>query len=402
MAKVIKFDWQGVDRQRAESTGVIEAPSLAQARASLASRGVRVTKIKRQSQGFFSGGGKKISLNDRVVCMRQLATMLGAGVPIAQSLRSIGDGHESKKMEGLLSEVARDVESGTSLSAAFAKHPKYYDQFSISMARVGEETGKLDLTLERLAHHMEKAAEIRRKVVLAMLYPVIVLIIAVGVTAGMVFFMIPVFQKIFADAGASLPALTQAIVDGSDWVRDTGWILFLGIIAGFIVLSRSYRGSDKVRLAVDRFILKLPVVGNVLRKSALARFSNSMAIIFGSGVTLVDAMETVAPVVGNRAFEISIQGARHDVSSGQSLEASLARTKLFPPMILHMIRSGEESGELELMLYKVSDFYQSEVDDTVDGMQAILQPVIITFIGVLLGFVIVGLYLPFFDLASSF
>jgi type IV pilus assembly protein PilC len=399
--KVVEYVWEGVNQKRASAGGEIEAPTLAQARALLRQRGLRVTKIKRKSKPLFSSA-KAVKPADISFASRQMATMIGAGIPIAQTLRAIGKGHENGSMEKLMLELSREVESGTSLSVSLSKHPQHFNRLFTSLVEAGEESGKLDTMLDRVATYNEKLEAIKSKVKSAMMYPAIVLFISALVTVLLLLFVIPQFEILFQGVGADLPTLTRVIVDMSRWLQDKWWIFLLvtaGVASGFFF---AYRRSPRLQYFMDRVLIKLPALGPILRKSALARYSRTLSIIFGAGVPLVEGMKTVGASTGNRVYQNAVNQVRSDISTGRSLENSMANTKVFPNMMLQMVSSGEESGELELMLNKVAEFYEREVDDAVDALSSIIEPVMIVFLGTIIGTMVLAMYMPIFKLASVF
>ncbi|GHA05986.1 type II secretion system protein F [Arenicella chitinivorans] len=399
--KVFEFDWEGVNQKRATTGGSIEAPTLSQARAILRQRGVRVTKIKRKPKPLFSSS-KPIKSVDISFASRQMATMIGAGIPIAQTLRAIGKGHDSQSMEKLMMELAREVESGTSLSNALKKHPKYFNRLFTSLTEAGEESGKLDTMLDRVATYNEKLEAIKSKVKSAMMYPLIVLFVSVVVTILLLLFVIPQFETLFQGVGADLPTLTRIIVDMSEWMQEYWWMFVLGIAGVAVGFVFSYKRSEKLKFTMDRVLIRLPAFGVILQKSALARFARTLSIIFGAGVPLVDGMDTVGASTGNRVYQKAVSDVKADISTGRGLENSMAQTKVFPNMMLQMVASGEESGELEIMLDKVADFYEREVDDAVDALSSIIEPMMIVFLGGIIGTMVLAMYMPIFKMASVF
>jgi len=399
--KVFEFVWEGVNQKRATSSGEIEAPTLSQARALLRQRGLRVTKIKRKAKPLFSSA-KPVTSADISFASRQMATMIGAGIPVAQTLRAIGQGHENKSVEDLMLDLGRDVESGSALSLALSKHPKHFNRLFTSLTQAGEESGKLDIMLDRVATYNEKVEAIKSKVKSAMMYPIIVLFIAVVVTILLLLFVIPQFEALFTGFGADLPALTRNIVDLSRWMQDS-WYIFIGAVAAVAIgFMFAYKRSEKLQFTMDRILIKLPVLGIILKKSALARFSRTLAIIFSSGVPLVDGMNTVGAATGNRVYQKAVLDVKNDISTGRSLAASMSTTGVFPNMMLQMVSSGEESGELETMLEKVADFFEREVDDAVDALSSIIEPLMIVLLGTIIGTMVLAMYLPIFKLAAVF
>ena len=399
--KVFQFVWEGVNQKRATASGEIEAPTLAQARATLRQRGLRVTKIKRKPQPLFSNA-RPVRPVDISFASRQMSTMIGAGIPIAQTLRAIGTGHESASMEKLMLDLSRDVESGTALSIALSKYPVHFNRLFTSLVEAGEESGKLDVMLDRVATYNEKLEAIKSKIKSAMMYPAIVLFICILVTILLLLFVIPQFESLFQSFGADLPTLTRVIVDMSEWMQEKWWIFLIGVIAFIVGFMYTYRRSTKLQFTMDRIFIRLPVFGIILRKSALARFSRTLAIIFGSGVPLVEGMSTVGAATGNRVYQKAVDDVRNDISTGRSLESSMATTKIFPNMMLQMVSSGEESGELEVMLDKVADFYEREVDDAVDALSSLIEPIMIVILGAIIGTMVLAMYLPIFKMASVF
>ena len=399
--KIIEFVWEGINQKRTSSGGEIEAPTLAQARALLRQRGIRVTKIKRKTKPLFSSA-KPIKTVDISFASRQMATMIGAGIPIAQTLRAIGKGHENASMEKLMLDIGRDVESGTALSKALAKHPQHFNRLFCSLTEAGEESGKLDTMLDRVASYNEKLEAIKSKIKSAMMYPIIVISVSAIVTVLLLLFVIPQFEVLFQGVGADLPTLTRIIVDMSRWMQEK-WFIFLAItVAASTGFSFAYKRSSKMQFAMDRILLRLPAIGPILKKSAMARFSRTLAIIFGAGVPLVEGMNTVGAATGNRVYQKAVAEVKRDISTGMTLEHSMAMTKVFPNMMLQMVASGEESGELEVMLEKVAEFFEREVDDAVDSMSSIIEPIMIVLLGGIIGTMVLAMYLPIFKLASVF
>lgn len=395
------FVWEGINAKRVKTGGEIEATSISQARAILRSQGIRVNKVKRKPKPLFSRS-KPIKMTDISFASRQMATMIGAGIPVAQTLKAIGKGHENASMEKLMLTLSADVESGTALSSALGKHKKYFDRLYTSMVSAGEESGKLDTLLDRVATYKEKMEAIKSKVKSAMMYPTIVLVIATIVVILLLLFVIPQFEALFKGFGADLPTLTRMIVDSSKWLQEKWWIGFLivaGVVATFMFF---YRRSHKFRFFLDRLFLRLPVFGIILKKSAYARFSRTLSIVFGAGVPLVDGMDTVASATGNRVFEKKVLEVKAEVSTGRGLASSMSTTKMFPNMMLQMISSGEESGELETMLDKVADFYEREVDDAVDALSSLIEPIMIVILGTIIGTMVLAMYLPIFKMAAVF
>jgi len=305
-------------------------------------------------------------------------------------------------MEKLMLDLGREVESGSALSTALSKYPVYFNRLFTSLVEAGEESGKLDTMLDRVATYNEKLEALKSKVKSAMTYPIIVVFISVIVTMLLLLFVIPQFEDLFKSFGADLPALTRTIVDMSRWVQAYWYIVLLTIIGSVVGFGYAYKRSEKLQFTMDRVALRAPVFGLIMRKSALARFARTLSIIFGSGVPLVEGMSTVGAATGNRVFQEAVENVKNDISTGRSLEASMSSTKVFPNMMLQMVSSGEESGELETMLDKVADFYEREVDDAVDALSSLIEPIMISFLGIIIGTMVLAMYLPIFKMASVF
>ena len=330
-----------------------------------------------------------------------MATMISAGIPIAQTLRGIGTGHENPSLEKLMIDLSRDVESGSSLSVALSKHPLHFNRLFTSLTEAGEESGKLDTMLDRVATYNEKLEAIKSKIKSAMLYPAIVLAVAVIVTVLLLLFVIPQFEVLFQGIGADLPTLTRTIVTMSEWMQKY-WYIFLGIIiVSVVAFIHFYKRSKKMQFAMDRVLLRAPVIGTILRKSSLSRFARTLAIIFSAGVPLVDGMATVGAATGNRVYEKGTLDVKNEISTGRSLASSMEDTKLFPNMMLQMVSSGEESGDLETMLEKVADFLEREVDDAVESLASIIEPVMIVMLGTIIGTMVLAMYMPIFKLGAA-
>ncbi len=399
--KLTQFVWEGTDAKGRRVKGDDQAPSAAYIKATLRRQGIRQVKVKKKPKPLFTIGSSATP-KDITIATRQLSTMISAGIPIAQSIDAIGRGQEKASMQDLLTSIRQEVESGTSLSSALSRYPKYFDRLYTSLVAAGEQSGTLDVLLEKVAAYKEKIEALKSKVKSAMVYPIAVLVVAMIVIALMLIFVIPQFEQLFRNFGGELPTLTQTIVDLSRWMQKNWWI-FLGIsIAVAVAVAYIYRRSYKVRYGLDRLILRIPVFGPLFRKAAIARFARTLSTMFGAGVPLVDALESVAQASGNRVYHNAIMEVRNEVSTGTSLEVSMARTSLFPTMVQQMVGTGEESGELELMLLKVAEFYEQEVDDAVAALSSLIEPLMIVSLGVIIGIMVVAMYLPIFKMAAVF
>lgn len=391
------YSWSGTDRQGKKVSGEMDAQGPAFVRAVLRRQGVIVKSVKKKPKPLFA---KKIKPKDVAIASRQIATMLSAGIPIAQSYKAIAAGSDHAKIQEVFDSIRMDVEGGTNLSDALAKHPKQFDSLYTSLVSVGEQSGNLDDLMEKIATYKENIEEIKAKVKGAMWYPVAVLVVGFLVTALLLVFVIPQFENLFSSFGASLPALTAAMIELSRGFRDN-WVMIFGVLFGTIaILVMTYRRSAAMRHNVDRLSLKMPVFGTILRKSAVARYARTMATMFGSGVTLVDGLESVAGATGNMVYHDACLEIREEVSTGQALSIAMAQTGLFPTMVLQMTATGEESGELESMLNKAADFYEREVREAVDNMSKLIEPIMITVLGGIVGTLVIAMYLPIFMMGS--
>ena len=391
------FTWAGTDGQGRKVTGEMEAQGPAYVRSILRREGINPRSVRKKPKSLFS---KKIKPKDISIASRQLATMLGAGLPIAQSYKAIAEGTDQPKVREIFGAVRLDVESGTALSEALQKFPRQFDSLYTSLVAVGERSGNLDDLMDKVALYMENIEEIKAKVKGAMWYPAAVLAVGFIVTVLLLVFVIPQFEDLFSSFGASLPALTAIVIELSRSFRDL-WLQIFGIIAGvIIIISMSYRRSEAMRHRVDRIALRLPIFGIILRKAAISRFARTLATMFGSGVPLVDGLESVAGATGNRIYSDACMSIREVVSGGQSLSSAMSQTGLFPPMVLQMTSTGEESGELENMLNKAADFYEREVREAVDNMSKLIEPIMISILGGLVGTLVVAMYLPIFKMGA--
>jgi type IV pilus assembly protein PilC len=393
----VPFTWEGMDKKGNRVTGKTLAVSENALRADLRRQGVVPTRIRKQSQ---RGTGKKIIAGDIAVFFRQLATMLAAGIPLVQAFEIVGAGHEKPKMQKLILDVKAQVEGGSSLHEALAKHPLHFDDLAVNLVEAGEHAGALENLLDKIATYKEKTEAVKKKIKKALFYPAAVLAVAVIVTAILLVFVIPQFEALFKGFGADLPAFTQMVVSMSAFVRSKGWLIVIVVGGGFWTFFYFFKRSKQLRETVDRIMLKLPVVGPILVKAAIARYSRTLATTFSAGVPLVEALSSVAGACGNIVYEKAVLRMKDEVSTGQRLQRAMENTALFPNMVNQMIAVGEESGSLDAMASKVADFYELEVDAAVDSMSSLLEPIIMMILGVLVGGLVVAMYLPIFKLAS--
>jgi type IV pilus assembly protein PilC len=396
--KQAPFNWEGTDRAGKRVKGKTVATSESAVRSELRRQGVVPTKVRKQSQLFAKMG--KVAPQDIAVFSRQLATMMTAGIPLVQSFDIIGAGHENPAMQRLIFAIKADVEGGTTLANALARHPMHFDDLFVNLVSAGEQAGALETLLDKIATYKEKTEAIKKKIKKALFYPAAVVVVAVVVTAILMIFVIPEFESLFQGFGADLPAFTRFVVDVSNFVRTQGWLIVIVTVAaimGFLHAKKRYR---KVQHAVDRISLKLPVIGVILNKSAIARYARTLATTFAAGVPLVEALDSVAGACGNVVYEGAVLKMRDEVATGQRLQRAMENTELFPNMVNQMIAVGEESGSLDEMSSKVADFYEEEVDNAVDSMSSLLEPLIMSILGVLVGGLVIAMYLPIFKMGQ--
>ena len=400
-AKTQTYLWTGLDSRKRKLSGEQDAPNQAFLKTVLGKQGINVTKIRRKPKqsSLFS---KRITGKAVALATRQIATLINAGIPIAQSVAAVARSAESPKLSDILNKVRRDVESGISFSLSIRKFPTIFDRLYVSLVAVGEESGTLDRLMLKISSYLERIEEIKGKIKAAMFYPIMVLVVAVVIVAIMMLFVIPEFEKLFSSFGAGLPTLTQSMIDFSHWFQEWWFALFGAFIAGFFALRSVYKRSTKMQHTMDRIVLYLPIFGPILRKAVISRYCRTLATMFGAGVPLVEGLAAVAGAAGNRVYYDACYKIRQDVSSGRPLETSMAQTRLFPPMVLQMVATGEETGELETMLAKTADYFENEVNDAVDAMSSLIEPIMIVILGGIVGTIVVAMYLPIFKIAEAF
>ena len=393
------FLWEGTDRNGKKIKGKSLANDEASVRADLRRQGVVPTRIRKQSKGLFSGGGK-ITTADIALFSRQLATMLAAGIPLVQAFEIVGNGHENAAMQKLILSVKADVEGGSALAEALAKHPLYFDDLFVNLVEAGEQAGALESLLDKVATYKEKTEAIKKKIKKALTYPAAVLAVAFIVTTILLIFVIPSFEDLFRGFGADLPSFTRMVIDLSAFVRTQGVFLAGGIGIAISAFLYFQKRSRKFRHYLDRLMLKLPIIGPILQKAAIARYARTLSTMFAAGVPLVEAMESVAGATGNIVYEEAVLTMRDEVATGQRLQVAMENTDLFPNMVIQMIAVGEESGSLDEMSSKVADFFEDDVDNAVDNLSSLLEPMIMAILGVLVGGLVVAMYLPIFKLGA--
>ncbi|MET0091063.1 MAG: type II secretion system F family protein [Candidatus Thiodiazotropha sp.] len=394
------FTWEGTDKKGARLSGESRGTDVNMIKADLRRQGVNPLKVRKKPTSLFSGK-KKITSADVTVFSRQLATMMAAGVPMVQAFDIVGRGHENPSMQELILTIKADVEGGTSLADALKKHPLHFEDLFVNLVRAGEHAGVLETLLDKIATYKEKTESIKGKIKKAMFYPAAIVVAAIVVTSILLIFVIPQFESLFTNFGADLPAFTQMAVNLSHAAREWWWVFLLGGgLAGYLIAG-AWKRSRSFRHSVDRMMLKIPVIGMILNKSAIARFSRTLATMSAAGVPLVEALDSVAGATGNVVYSDAVLRMREDVATGQSLQLAMKQRNLFPNMVVQMVAIGEESGSLDDMLNKVADFYEEQVDNAVDAMSSLMEPLIMVVLGTLVGGLVVAMYLPIFKMGSA-
>jgi type IV pilus assembly protein PilC len=397
--KALVFAWEGTDKKGSRIKGESRAGSEALVRAELRKQGIVPLKVKKKSN--VGKRKKKITTKDIAIFSRQLATMMSSGVPLVQSFDIVGRGHENPAMQDLLLTVKASIEGGDTLANAMAKHPLYFDDLFCNLVNAGEQAGILEDLLDKIATYKEKTESIKGKIKKALFYPAAVIMVALLVTAIIMIFVIPQFQTLFDSFGSDLPAFTMVVVKMSEFTQAYWWLM-LGVgIGTSMFIGNTYKRSRKFRQAIDRILLKSPIFGNIVNKAAIARFARTLSTMFAAGVPLVEAMESVSGATGNVVYSDAVLRMREDVATGQSLQISMKQQNLFPHMVIQMVAIGEEAGSLDSMLAKVADFYEEEVDNAVDALSSLLEPLIMVILGTLIGGLVIAMYLPIFQLGQA-
>jgi type IV pilus assembly protein PilC len=397
------FIWEGADRNGARKKGEIQSKSMALAKAELRKQGITVLKIKPRPKPLFGLGGPKkkaITPMDIAIFSRQIATMLQAGVPLVQSFDIIGNGHENATMSEMIMGIKTSVEGGNSLTEALRKYPLYFDDLYCSLVQAGEHAGILDSILDKVATYKEKTEALKSKIKKAMFYPIAVVVVAIVVITILLLFVIPVFEDLFKGFGANLPAPTQFVVNLSRFMQEWWWLLFGGLGITLYTFFYFKKRSLKMREFLDRLSLKMAIMGPILEKAAIARYARTLQTMFAAGTPLVEALTSVSGAVGNIVFSKGVLEIQKEVATGTQLNRAMANTNLFPNMVIQMTAIGEESGALDDMLGKVADFYEAEVDNLIDGLTSLLEPIIMAVLGVIIGGIVVAMYLPIFQMGQ--
>jgi type IV pilus assembly protein PilC len=391
------FNWEGKDKSGKQVRGEMRAGGEAMVQATLRRQGILVTKVKKRS----FGRGGRVTEKDITLFTRQLATMMKAGVPLLQAFDIVGKGAANGAVSRLLGDIKLEVESGSSLNQAFRKYPQHFDPLFCNLVSAGEQAGILDSLLDRLATYREKILAIKGKIKSAMFYPASVLGIAIIITAVIMIFVIPEFKKVFSSFGADLPAPTLVVIAISDAFVTYSWLIALVAAGAFISFAYMLKRSLPLQIAVDRLLLRLPVMGDIVRKATVARWARTLSTMFAAGVPLVEALDSVGGAAGNHIYRMATKQIQSEVSTGTSLTVAMQNTNVFPVMVVQMASIGEESGQLDAMLSKVADFFEQEVDDSVDALSSLLEPIIMVVLGTLIGGLVVAMYLPIFKVAQS-
>jgi len=396
------FDWEGKDTRGQKVKGQINAVNADLAKAQLRRQGITPLRVRKKAAPLFGSSRKKITSKDISIFARQMSTMMTAGVPLVQSFEIVGQGHDNPSMQELIFSIKSDIESGSNMGTALSKHPAQFDNLFCSLVSAGEQSGTLESLLTKIATYKEKTEALKAKIKKALFYPVAVLVVAFVVTAILLVFVVPEFQKLFEGMGGELPAFTQFVMQLSEGFQKWWWLIVLVIVGGLKMFSYLRTNNKSFSDMIDQLLLRLPVVGDMLEKAAIARFARTLATMSTAGVPLVEAMESVATTSGNSVYYNAIMQMKDDAASGQQLQVSMQQTGLFPNMVVQMVAIGEESGALDSMLAKVADLYEEEVDNAVDALTSLLEPLIMSFLGVVVGGLVIAMYLPIFKMGDAF
>lgn len=393
------YTWSGTDRKGNSQKGEISATTLSEAKNMLRRKGISATKVRKIAKPLF-GKKDKVTAQDISVVSRQIATMLGAGVSLIQTIEMIAQGHSKASMRKMLTEITNEVKAGNPLSSALRKHPEQFEDLYCDLVETGEQSGALETIYDRIATYKEKAEALKSKIKKAMFYPIAVVVVAFIVTTILLVFVVPQFQEIFSSFGAELPAFTLFVLGISQFVQDYGVFIAAGMAAAAVLFIRAHKKSKDLRDAVDKKILKIPAIGEILKKASIARFTRTLATTFAAGVPLIGALDSAAGASGNAVFRDAILFIKKEVAGGMQMNTAMRATGVFPDMVTQMIAIGEESGAVDDMLSKIATIYEAEVDDMVDGLTSLLEPMIMAVLGVVIGGLIVAMYLPIFQMGN--
>lgn len=402
LPKLLPFEWEGTNRKGQKVKGETSGPNLATVKAQLRKQGIQPGKVKKKSTPLLNfGGAKKITSSDITFFTRQMATMMKAGVPLVQSFDIVADGVDNPAMKTLISDIRDDVSAGNDFASALQKHPKHFDELFCNLIESGEQSGALETMLDKVAVYQEKTEALKAKIKKAMMYPAITLLVASIVTVILLVKVVPTFESMFKSFGSDLPAPTKMVVAISEWTQ-AYWYYMVAIVVGFVFALK--QGLDKSPAFKDKFeagLLKAPVFGDLIMKAAVARFARVLSTTFAAGVPLVEALESVAGAVGNSVYRKAVISVRDEVSQGQQMHFAMKSTGVFPNMVVQMTSIGEESGALDSMLSKAADYFEDEVDNAVDNLTALMEPLVMSFLGVVIGGMIVAMYLPIFEMGKA-
>jgi Type II secretory pathway, component PulF len=398
--KFYTFKWEGVNRKGQKVSGEMQGENPNQLKIELRKQGVTVSKVRRKTESLFSKYSGAIKPMDIAMISRQITTMLTAGVPLVQTLQLLSRSHEKNKMRELLSQISLDVESGTPLSQALRKHPRYFDDLYCDLVEAGEQSGALEQIYDRIATYKEKAEALKSKIKKALFYPAMVILVAIVVTTILLLFVVPQFEDIFKSFGAELPAFTQMVINISRFLQKSWYLFFGGVAVVIFLFVRAHRKSQNVRDKTDKFLLEIPVVGMILDKACLARFARTLATTFAAGIPLVEALVSAAGASGNAVYRKAVLSVRNEVMAGMQMHVAMRTVEVFPDIVTQMVMIGEESGSIDDMLSKIAGIFEQQVDDAVDALSSLIEPFIMVVLGVLVGGLVVAMYLPIFKLGS--
>lgn len=400
-SQLVPFVWEGTDKRGVKMKGEQPAKNANLLKAELRKQGITPSVVKPKPKPLFGKTGSVITPKDIAFFSRQMATMMKSGVPIVGSLEIIGGGQKNPRMKAMVDQIRTDIEGGSSLYEAISKHPVQFDELYRNLVRAGESAGVLEVVLDTIANYKENIETLKGKIKKALFYPAIVIAVAIIVSSILLIFVVPQFEEVFKGFGAELPAFTKMIVSASNFMVTYWWLMLLIAVGGFFAFFFFYKRSEAFQHFLDRMILKLPVIGQIMHNSAIARFARTTAVTFKAGVPLVEALESVAGATGNTVYEKAVLRIRDDVAVGYPVNLAMKQTHLFPHMVIQMTAIGEEAGALDTMLFKVAEYYEQEVNNAVDALASMLEPLIMVFIGVLVGGMVIGMYLPIFKLAAT-
>lgn len=394
------FVWKGTDKRGTVMKGEQSGKSEALVRAELRRQGITPTDVRPKPKPLFGKSGKAISAKEIAIFSRQIATMMKSGVPIVQALEIIGGGQKNPRMADMINNLRADIAGGSSIYEAMSKYPVQFDELYRNLVRAGEAAGVLETVLDTIANYKENLEALKGKIKKAMFYPIAVIAVAIIVSAVLLIFVVPQFEEVFKGFGADLPAFTKLLISLSRFVVSWWWLILIVLVGTVLGLLFAYKRSLKMQHALDRLVLRLPVIGQIMHNSAVARFSRTLAVTFAAGVPLVEALTTVSGATGNSVYEQAVLRIRDDVAVGHQVNLAMKQTNLFPHMVVQMTAIGEEAGALDTMLFKVAEFYEQEVNNAVDALSSLLEPMVMVIIGGMVGSMVVGMYLPIFKLAA--